>query len=72
VTVGGFWIGELDLLRFYTPPRTTHNYSAIADLHNLQFTLTHTHTHTHTLGFSVFITHIMAIDFNTVIIQVSL
>jgi hypothetical protein len=31
-------------------------YSAIADLHNLQFTVTHT------LGFSVFISHILATD----------
>jgi hypothetical protein len=32
----------------YTPLGTTGNYSAIADLHTLQFTVTHTHTHTHT------------------------
>jgi hypothetical protein len=28
----------------YTPLATTGNYSAIADLHTLYFTVTHTHT----------------------------
>jgi hypothetical protein len=37
-------------------------YSAIADLHTSEFTVTHT------LGFSVFTSRILATDFNTVII----
>jgi hypothetical protein len=37
-------------------------YSAIADLHTLQFTVTQT------LGFSVFTSRILATDFNTVLI----
>jgi hypothetical protein len=37
-----------------------HTYfSAIADLHNLQFTITHA------LGFSVFISRLLATDLNT-------
>jgi hypothetical protein len=40
----------------YTPLKTTSNYSAIADLHTLQFTVTHT------LGFSVFTSRILATD----------
>jgi hypothetical protein len=39
-------IGFIDTL--YTPLGTTGNYSSIADLHTLQFTVTHT------LGFSVY------------------
>jgi hypothetical protein len=46
----------------YTPFRTTGNYSAIADLHTLQFTVTHTHTHIHTLVFSVFTSRILVTD----------
>jgi hypothetical protein len=43
---GIIWrIGFIDTL--YTPFGTTGNYSAIVDLHTLQFTVTHT------LGFSV-------------------
>jgi hypothetical protein len=33
-------IGFID--RLYTPLRTTRNYSAIAELHTLQFAVTHT------------------------------
>jgi hypothetical protein len=36
----GWVIGFIDTL--YTPLGTTGNYSAIADLHTLQFTVTHT------------------------------
>jgi hypothetical protein len=50
----------------YTLLETTGNYSTIADLHTLQFTVTHA------LGFLVFTSHILATDFNTVIIPVSL
>jgi hypothetical protein len=41
-------------------------YSAIADLHTLQFTITHI------LGFSVFTIRILATDFNTAIILFTL
>jgi hypothetical protein len=44
----------------------TGNYSAAADLHTLQFTVTHT------LGFSVFNSHILLTDFNTGTVTVSL
>jgi hypothetical protein len=47
-------IGCIDTL--YTPLGTTDNYSAIADLHTLQFTVTHA------LKFSVFTSHILATD----------
>jgi hypothetical protein len=47
-------IGFIDTL--YTQLGTTGNYSAIADLHNLQFTVAHT------LGFSVFTSRILATD----------
>jgi hypothetical protein len=57
-------IGFIDIL--HAPLRTTINYSTVADLHNLQFTVTYT------LGFSVFTSHILATDFNSVIIPVSL
>jgi hypothetical protein len=57
-------IGFIDHL--HTPLRTTNNYSAVADLHTLRFTITHT------LGFSVFTSLILATDFNTVIIPVLL
>jgi hypothetical protein len=40
----------------YTQLATTGNYSAIADLHTLQFTVAHT------LGFSVFTSRILATD----------
>jgi hypothetical protein len=50
----------------YTPFGTTGNYSAIADLHTLQFTVTHT------LRFSVFTSHILVTNFNTGTITVSL
>jgi hypothetical protein len=36
-----------------------NQYSAIADLHNLQFAVAHT------LGFSVFTSHLLATDLNT-------
>jgi hypothetical protein len=51
----------LDLLTPYVPLRTTRNYSAIADLHTLHFTVIRK------LWFSVFISRILATDFNTVI-----
>jgi hypothetical protein len=51
-------IGFIDTL--YTPFGTTDNYSAIADLRTLQFTVTHA------LGFSVFTSRILATDFITV------
>jgi hypothetical protein len=57
-------IGFIDTL--YTPLGTTGNYSAIADLNTLQFTVTHA------LGFSIFTNRILATDYNTVIIPVSL
>jgi hypothetical protein len=50
-------IGFTDAL--YTPLGTTGNYSAIADLHTLQFTVTHA------LGFSVFTSRILATDYNS-------
>jgi hypothetical protein len=53
----GFCIGWLDLLRLiHSHTGTTGNYSAIADLHTLQFTVPHT------LGFSGFISRILATD----------
>jgi hypothetical protein len=45
---------------------TTGSYSAIADLHTLQFTVTHA------LGFSVFTSRILATDFHIVVIPLSL
>jgi hypothetical protein len=54
VTIEGFWIGFNDTL--YTSLGTTGNYSAIADLHTLQFTVTHA------LGFSAFTSRILATD----------
>jgi hypothetical protein len=47
-------IGLIDTL--CTPLGTTGSYSAIADLHTLQFTVTHA------LGFSVFTNRILATD----------
>jgi hypothetical protein len=47
-------IGFIDAL--YTELGTTGNYSAIADLHTLQFTVAHA------LGFSVFTSRILATD----------
>jgi hypothetical protein len=41
------------IVTLYTPLKTTINYSTIADLHTLQFTVTHTHTHTHTRALSL-------------------
>jgi hypothetical protein len=61
VAIDGVWIGWLDLLTHsYTPLATINNYGATADLHTLQFTVTHT------LGFSVFTSRILATDFNSV------
>jgi hypothetical protein len=57
------------IVTLYTPLGPTRDYSAIADLHTLQFTVTHTHTHT--LGFSVFTSRFLSTDFNTVIIYQS-
>jgi hypothetical protein len=50
----------------FTQLGTTGNYSAIADLHTLQFTVTHA------LGFSVFTSRILPTDFHTVVMPVSL
>jgi hypothetical protein len=47
-------IGFIDTL--YTPVRITSNYSAIADLHTLQFTVTYA------LGFSVFTSRTLETD----------
>jgi hypothetical protein len=47
-------IGFIDTL--YIQLETTGNYNAIADLHTLQFTLTHS------LGFLVFTSRILATD----------
>jgi hypothetical protein len=47
-------IGFIDTL--YTPLGNTRNYSAIADLHTLQFTVTQA------LGYSVFTSRILATD----------
>jgi hypothetical protein len=52
----GFWIGWLDLLTSYTHNSGLLQYSAITDLHTLQFTVTHA------LGFSVFTNRILATD----------
>jgi hypothetical protein len=57
VTIRGVldWMsGFIDTL--YTPLGTAGSYRAIADLHILQFTITHA------LGFSVFTSHILATD----------
>jgi hypothetical protein len=43
----------------FTQPGTTSNYSAISDLHTVQLTVTHA------LGFSVFISRILATDYIT-------
>jgi hypothetical protein len=45
--------------RLYSLLVTARNYSAIVDLHTLQFTVTHK------LGFSVFTSRILVTDFNT-------
>jgi hypothetical protein len=58
----GFWSGWLDLL---TPSFTVNTtraykpYSAIADLHNLQFAVAHA------LGFSLSTSPLLATDINT-------
>jgi hypothetical protein len=39
-------IGFIDTL--YTPLGTTDSYSTVADLHTLQFSVSHTHARTHT------------------------
>jgi hypothetical protein len=56
-------IGLLHLIR--SQLGTTGNYSAVADLHTLQSTVTHA------LGFSVFTSRILATDFYTVVIPIS-
>jgi hypothetical protein len=55
-TIDEFWIGFIDTL--YTVLGTTGSYSTVADLHTSQFTVTHT------LGFSVFTSHLLAMDFS--------
>jgi hypothetical protein len=57
-------IGFIDTL--YILIGTTGNYSAVADLHILQF------TGTHALVFSVFSSHKLETDFNIAIIPASL
>jgi hypothetical protein len=57
-------IGFTDIL--YIQLRTTGNYSAIDDLHTLQFTVTHIP------GFSVITSRILATDFNIVVTLISL
>jgi hypothetical protein len=56
-----FWIGRLDLLTasYNHTTRTYKQYSAIADLHTLQFTVAHA------LGFSVSTSRILATGLNT-------
>jgi hypothetical protein len=60
----GWMIGFIDIV--YIQYGTTRNYSAIADLHTLQFAVAHT------LGFSVFTSRILATEFYTVVIPVSI
>jgi hypothetical protein len=55
----GFWIGWLDLLTLVHTTRTYSQYSATADLHNLQFTVAHA------LGFSGSTSRILVTDLNT-------
>jgi hypothetical protein len=57
-------IGFIDTL--YIQLWTTGNYSAIAILHTLHFTFTHA------LVFLVFTSRILATDFHTIVIPVSL
>jgi hypothetical protein len=51
----GFWIGWSDILT----PRNYRQYNAITDRHTLKFTVTHA------IGFSVFTSHILTTDFNS-------
>jgi hypothetical protein len=53
----GVGLGDRIIGTLHTQLGTIGNYSAIADLHNLQFTITHA------LGFSVFTSRILATDF---------
>jgi hypothetical protein len=62
----GVWIGWLDLFTPYSRNSGLQAIQLYRCFHTLQFTVTHT------LGFSVFTSRIMATDFNTVIISVSL
>jgi hypothetical protein len=54
-------IGFIDTFNIHKT-RDYRQYGAIALLHILQFTVTRTHARTHTLGFSVFISRILATD----------
>jgi hypothetical protein len=55
--IDGFWIIWLDYCALYIrTPRDYKQYSTIAILHNLLFTVRHA------LGFSVFISRILATD----------
>jgi hypothetical protein len=49
-------IGFIDTFLIHSQLGTTGNYSAISDLHTFQFSVTHT------LGFSVFISRVLAMD----------
>jgi hypothetical protein len=53
------------LTHYNIPLLTTSNYNVNANLRTLEFTVTHT------LEFSVFTSHILVTDFNTVVILVS-
>jgi hypothetical protein len=56
VNINGFRIGNLIYLPHVQSTRTYKQYSAIADLHNLHFTVTHP------LGFSVFASRILVTE----------
>jgi hypothetical protein len=58
VTINGSFDWLIGFIAPYTVTQlgTTGNYSAIAGLHTLQFSVIHA------LGFSVYITHILATD----------
>jgi hypothetical protein len=57
VIIDGVWIGWLDLLTPYNNQLALNKqYSAIGDLHNLQFTTTHA------LGFSAFTSRVLVTE----------
>jgi hypothetical protein len=53
VTLDGVWVGEQISSRLIQSTRTYKQYNVIADLHNLQLTVTHA------IGFSVFTSRIL-------------